>query len=501
MSTEVIPLQDIVKVNITLQTLFAQRRNFGLPLFVTPETDSGIDQKERVKKYTTLAEVVIDWPTSSEAYQMAQTAFAQSPAPGELLIGVRFIVDQAGFLQCAPTETGVDEADFIAVTDGAFNVVVDGVDQPITGLDFSLDTTFTDFAVTITAALAGAVCTYDTTIERFVITSSTTGDTSEVQSLTSPNPVVGTDISGDGFINGTSDVSREVPGLTVGTIVDELLNIAEANNEWYFLCMTKETRDNQDVEDIADFIEAQANGRQFFTASNNRLLVDSSTINDIAAILQGRSLNRTWTQYSSTGDDYPDVSIMARASTVNFDGQNTMLTLKFKQMPTINPETGDSNPTFRSNELSVVEDKNANVYSIVGGLPQLASEAEMASGRFQDEIHFADWLANAIETNVFNIMFTSPTKIPYTEPGLDQLQTGIERALEQGVRNGGLAPNLNPETGAFNPAYTISRIPVSTIDPSIRASRVYPGFSFVGFLSGAIHSVKPIVGLLTIELV
>jgi hypothetical protein len=42
MASSVIPLQDAVKVDITLDTLFARRRNFGLPLFVTIENTPGV---------------------------------------------------------------------------------------------------------------------------------------------------------------------------------------------------------------------------------------------------------------------------------------------------------------------------------------------------------------------------------------------------------------------------------------------------------------------------
>jgi hypothetical protein len=499
MSSNSIPLQNVVKVNITLQTLFLQQRDFGLPLFVTPEAGPGIDQKERVREYANMTEVADDWNSTTEAYTMAQTAFAQRPAPEAILIGRRFTTNQAGFMQCGALASGVDEADFIAVTDGSIRITIDGATANIDGLDFSADVTFANIATTITAGLTGAVCTYDTATTQFIFTSSSTGAASEVLAIETSTGTVGTDISGSAYLNGRQGVAREVAGLTVGTIEDELDEIIAVNDEWYFLAMTKETRDNADVETIAVWLEALPNGHQFFTTSNNRLILDNTSTSDIASTLQGLSLNRSLVKYSSHPDEYPEVSALARVATVNWTGNNTALTLKFKQLPTITPELGSSSPSFKSGELTQVNDKSANVYSQIGGISMIVSEAVMASGRYQDEVHFADWCANAIETAVFNILFTSATKIPYTEPGLDQLQAGIERSLEQGIRNGGIAPYID-EDNAFKQAYTIERTKVKHIAPSVRASRVYPGFSFVGYLSGAIHAVKPIEGILTIQL-
>jgi hypothetical protein len=503
MASSVIPLQDAVKVDITLDTLFARRRNFGLPLFVTIENTPGIDQGERVRRYFSLAEVAVDWNATDEAYLMAQTAFAQRPQPSEILIGIEFTASQAGFLQCEPLASGVDLAKFKLVADGSFKISVDGDPlQDITGLDFSAAADFPAIAVIITAAITGATCTYDADKNRFVFTSGTVGNDSVVDFLETGS--AGTDLSGEAYLNGTEESSaRKVPGLTFVSVVDELDHILKVNDEAYFFALDRSHRDVTPItiEQIAQWVEALPNGHQVFFTTNDPIILDPTEYGDIGSILLGLGVKRSWVQYSGFNSEYPEVSALSRAATVNWEGQDTALTLKFKTLPTITPEnaSGEGAPPFRQAQLNVLRSKNSNAYSTMGGLPQIVSDAEMSSGNYQDEVHFADWLANAIQTNVFNILQSAPTKIPYTEPGLDQLQAGIARALEQGIRNGGLAPALDAN-GRFVPAYRISRIPVRDIDPATRASRVYPGFQFVAYLSGAIHAVKPIEGTLTVEL-
>lgn len=501
MAVQVIPKQDVVKVDITLQTLFEKQRNFGLPIFITAENTPDIDQGERVRSYATIADVAEDWNSTDEVFLMAQTAFSQAPQPGEILIGVRFTSNQPALLKCAPLKSGVDVDTFKAVTDGAFKITVDGILKDIVTINFSTVTTLDDVATAITGAMAGgATCTYDATTNRFVFTSALAGDLSSVSYLEAGSS--GTDISGDGFLNGLSGSSaRTVDGLTVGTVVDEVTNILDVNNEAYFLAFTKELRDTTDLQDVAEYVEALPNGHQLFITSNDAGVLDSSVFTDIASVLQGLSLNRTWVHYSGYAEDYPEVSALARAATVNWDGADTALTLKFKQLPGITPENGSGIgvPAFRTAQLNIVKSKSANAYSTMGSINMIVSEAVMASGRYQDEVHFADWLADAIETRVFNILQAATTKVPYTEPGLDRLQIGMENALNQAIRNGGIAPAVGA-SGQYVPAFSISRIPVRDIAPSVRAEREYPGFQFLALLSGAIHAVKPIQGTLTIIL-
>lgn len=495
-----LPIQEFIRADVVVSTVEFQERNFGLALFVTAESTAGIDQGERIRRYTSISEVADDWNSTDEVYKMAQTAFSQRPKPSEILIGVRFTTNQAGFLECEPLASGVDVDTFKAVTDGSFRITIDGgTPADISGLDFSTAVTLADVASTITTALTGATCAYESVTDRFVFTSSALGDTSSIGFLEPTGS--GTDISDDAYLNGdSSSSSRLVQGLTVGTITDELQNILNTNDEAYFIAFTKEVRDSSDVEDIAQFVEALDTKHQFFTTSNDANVLNPSVFTDIASILQGYDLNQTWVQYSGFVNEYPEVSVLARAATINFDGFNTVLTLKYKALPGISPETGAGigAPAFKSAQLNTVNSKNCNVYGSINGVGKIVSNAQMTSGTYQDDIHFADWLKNSIEVRIANIVIGNTTKVPYTELGVDLIQQGLVGALEQGINNGGLSP-VQLATGEVVEAYTISRVPVRDVNPADKQARIYKGLSFVGALSGAIHNVKPIAGTLSVD--
>ena len=498
-----IPIQQFVEAVIRLGTLLAQVRNFGLPLFVTPENTPGIDQGERVRSYDSITAVAEDWDVTDEVYKMAETAFAANPGPETILIGVRFTENQPGVLYCGALASGVNIDTFKAVTDGAFVITVDGGSPAaISGLDFSSDTSLAEAATRISTAIftSGATCAYDDERNRFVFTSVLLGDNSKIDFLAAP--ASGTNISGSNFLNGAAgSTARKVDGLTVGEVKDEFNNILGVNDTAYFLAATKELRDTEDIKDVAVWVDSLPQAHQLFITSNQPEFLDPAVDTDTIRVLNLLGVKRTWGQYSGHVDEYPEVSALAYPSTVNFAGIDTMITMFFSSPSsgiTAEDASGVGAPIFGQAQLSTANNKGGNVYGRTGGSTALVTQGQMTGGYYQDILHFADWLKNAIETNVFNVLRQASadhTRIPYTEPGLAQLQNAIAEVFEQGIRNGGLAPTID-EAGQFLEAYTIDRVPVRDVSPADKAARKYEGFSWDAYTSGAVHSVKKITGKL-----
>lgn len=63
----------------------------------------------------------------------------------------------------------------------------------------------------------------------------------------------------------------------------------------------------------------------------------------------------------------------------------------------------------------------------------------MANGDFFDERHGLDWLQNYVQTNLYNLLYTSTTKVPQTEAGITRLLSSVEKSLDQAVQNGLIA--------------------------------------------------------------
>ncbi len=483
MSTE-IPVSQVVNVSIATLPAAPSRKGFGTMLIVTQE--AGVSLLQGVKLYASIEEVAADFASTTEAYKAAQTYFSQNPRPTSLYIGRRFIVAQSALLQ-----GGADETELIAtwnaISDGSFTVSIDGDEQDITGLDFSLAADLDAVAAIIETAVQAiatggyTAATFVHNATQFVATSGTTGATSTVSFLTPQG--AGTDISS--LLKMAQGESTKIDGIAAETsVADALDRMQAASDDWYALSFTKETRDSQDVKDAAAWAEARV--KQFYTATNNLDTFDTAVETDIAWFLNDKNYTRTFTVFSNYPAEYPEVSAFARAATVDFASSNSTLTLKFKQAPGITPEK------LNSAQLAAVTAKGANVFATVGGFDMIL-EGVMAKGigTWQDTVHGVDWLQNAIENNVFTFLATRATKVPFTDEGVALIEQQVINGLEEGVRNGLIARNATDSNGVFMPlGYVVSSIKVADIPASQRSQRIAPAVSFTAVGAGAIHNIN-----------
>lgn len=486
-----IPVSTVVTVTIGTSPTFPSRAGFGTINIVG--TSTVINAQVRAVAFANLdAVATFGFATTSEEYKAATVAFAQSPSPQQVIISRRVIAALPPEIRggSGPTTT---IATWQAITDGSFELTMGGISNDITAVDFSADTTLTDVAATVQTAIrsagagdgaiwTAATCTYSASENRFFVRGGTTGATETIAFATAQG--AGTAIEGQGFLEiDSANAASRSNGLDPDTIAGALTAINTANSDWYAFAFTNSEgfRDNQ-TQVLAAANWAEARVKVFMNDSDDGDILDTTVTNDIASVIQDNTLRRTMTCYNGTAGQYLAVSAFARASTVNFNGTNTTITLKFKQMP------GITRAALRIDQKQALDSKNANAYFTVGGNPMFG-ESFMGNGVFFDEVHGIDWLQNAIETNVFGTLYTSTTKIPMTDPGTAVLQQRVEAGLEQGRINGLLAPGTAAD-GEFLPkGYRTSVLPIADHDVGQRQNRIGPPITFTALGAGAIHNI------------
>ncbi len=487
-----IPASSIVNVSIAIGAVFPARAGFGTLNIITAETGV-IGIAERIRSYSNLDGVTADWPADSEVVAAATAYFSQQPKPTSLRVSTRYPTAQPAQLRGgAVLDDATNLAIFNGITDGEFNITIDGAAaEDISAMNFSTATDLDDVATIIQTALqviatggfTAATCTHDGT--RFFINSGTTGATSTISFLIPVDPAVGADISST--LQMLQAEGTKTDGVDAETITASLNTIQNINSDWYGFIFTKEVRDlvqiNGEDAVVAAAAWAEARVKIFGNTSNDIDVLDSVTTNDIASVLRLASYRRTITTFSSFVDQYPSASILGRAFTVNFNQPNSTITLKFKQMPGITVES------LTTSQKSVLDSKDANALIDIGGSFMYA-ESFMASGVFFDEVHGIDWLTNAIETNVFGYLLTRTTKVPYTNKGTAAIEQQTIKALDEAVRNGLIAPGETIDGEFLATGYKTTLIPVEDINQSDVEGRFYPGLSFVVLGAGAIHSVQ-----------
>lgn len=247
---------------------------------------------------------------------------------------------------------------------------------------------------------------------------------------------------------------------------------------------------------IAAFIQSDDISRIFGYTTQNTAAMDLDITDDICSKLKAAKYGRTFTQYSSASP-FATASIFGRAFTVNFLGNNTTITLKFKQQPGIAAET------LTQTQANTLTAKNCNVFVNYDNDTAIIQEGLMCNGDFFDERHGLDWLQNYVQNNLYNVLYTSTTKVPQTDPGITRLLTSVNGSLEQGVTNGLIAPGVwggdpvgNLATGdTLAAGYYAYAPPIASQAQADREARKAPVIQCAIKLAGAVHFADVIINV------
>ncbi|EBF9773099.1 DUF3383 domain-containing protein, partial [Salmonella enterica subsp. enterica] len=125
---------------------------------------------------------------------------------------------------------------------------------------------------------------------------------------------------------------------------------------WYGLAVA----DDEDIDDadwlsVAAAIEASSLSRILAITTQDPEAINTTSTTDLAYKLKAAKYGRTFVQYSSSSK-YAALSAFGRAFTVNFNGSNTTITLKFKQEPGITYET------LTTDQAAALDARNCNVF-------------------------------------------------------------------------------------------------------------------------------------------
>lgn len=275
---------------------------------------------------------------------------------------------------------------------------------------------------------------------------------------------------------------------SVETLAQAITAVLQFTN-WYGLGIADdEDLTAAEITATAAAIQASNLSRVFAVTSDDSGIIDSASTTDIASTLKAAGYGRTFVQYS-TKSKYAALSAFGRAFTVNFTGNNTTITLKFKTEPGVTYET------LTSSQAAAVDAKNANVYVYYANDTAILQQGVMANGDFFDERHGLDWLQNYVQTNLFNLLYTSTTKIPQTEAGITRLLSNVEQSLDQAVSNGLVAAGVwnGGDIGQITAGDTLTKgyyvyaQPLSSQAQADREDRKSPLIQAAIKLAGAIH--------------
>lgn len=485
-----LPISRLINVSVNLAPKAAQFPNLSTLLVLG--TSAVIDAVERLRNYSSLAAVAADFGTMAQEYLSAVLWFEQRPSPTTLTIGRWLNAASHGQLIGGALSAAHQLASFwAAIGDGSIRVTVDGGSlQTLTNIDFTGATNMNGVAAIIDAAIAGATVVWNSVYSRFEITSASTGTGSTIAvqagltgtDITSPGALIA-GVGGAYVANGLAAESA----LAAVTLFDN-----QFSTQFYGLTIPSATSDDHLA--VAAYIEADAISHFYGVSTEDAGSISSVSTTDIGYLLKQQNFRRTAWQYSSS-NAYAVVSLLGRILTTNWQANNTAITLMYKQEPGITAET------LTETQIDALEAKNGNVFVTYNNDTAIIEQGKCASGDYIDSVIGIDWLRGQIQTNLYNLLYQSPSKIPQTDAGNHQLATGIEAACQQGVVNGLLGPGVwnsngfgQIEAGDFlSKGFYVYTPPITSQSQADREQRKSVPFQVAAKLAGAVHTADVIV--------
>lgn len=422
-------IADVVQLTITAEASKVTQAGFGVPLIVSHKAA----WTERVREYTELTDVALDFATTTPEYLAAAKIFGQQPRPPTLLIG-----------RAALKPTQRYAVTPVAINSYTYRMWVDGVAVTFTA----------DASATVTEIIAGLKAAIDALALPITVTDQTT-----YMRVIANTP--------DGFFSLSSGTDSNLilaqdhadPGIAT-----DLAAIAVERNDWYAFV----TLYNSKAMIDAAAAYALASKKLYLAQTSDGAVPNttSSGTDDVGESLAAASSAKTALVYSPAPADFADAAALGRCLPIT-PGEETW---KFKTL------AGVTVSTFTATQRTNMRSKRCNFYEKTAGVEML-EEGVTSSGAYIDGVRYLDFLEARIGERVFGKLST-PNKVPFNDRGI-------------GVVAGEITGQLATDEGreVLLPGWSVNVPKAAAATASDRSTRTLRNVSFSAVYAGAIHKV------------
>ena len=467
--------------------------DMSLVCFASPNLNFPADNR-RVRYYSSMQALTADVGANTPAYYAGAAFFARDQRPTTLAVGRIFETGTPAVLEGGVISSASISA-FTAISDGSFDFTVDGTDYTVDNLDFTAITNLDDIITVIDTALTADSIGVQIGENAGGIGMSTitTGDGAEISYLTAS--ASGTDISG--LLMLTQDTAVALTqGYTPGDIASELSLISKAskcNGRGVFgWVLDAQYRDTADQKTASDWAEAQTPA-YISQCTNSALAYNTADDTNIAYYAMNQGYKNTSVIYHHNPGEYPEMSYIALALSVNYAMQDSTLTMKFKQLDGCSPSP------LSETQVAALDSRNCNCYVLMGNTTTIVREGKQSADTwFTDSLVNLENYREELQVEVYNVFLRNP-KVPYTSAGQNKLISAAAKINRRYEYNGTFAAReveANTETGyTVVPATTINPTPVYMATASERAARIAPPIAITAYEAGAFHKVSLLVSV------
>lgn len=430
------PLSNHATLTITQDSVGIARAGFGVPLHLSYSAAWA----ERVREYTSLAEVAVDFPTTtSPEYLAAQAFFSQSPRrPSKIKIG-RGALPPTQVYTLVPT--AADSTTY------KLNVKGEGITAEQVSITSGVGATATEICDALRTELDAVVGKNYTTsgTATLIMTGDAAGDWFSVEA---DDPTQWADIA----------QTHVDPGVAT-----DLAAITLEDNDWYGL----HTAFNSNALVLAAAGWVETAKKIYVVAVNetdaiNTAAGNSDTLDDLKTAARVRTMGC----YHPDPAAMFDAAWMGRVLPVDPGG----ITWKFKRL------SGPAAVVLTSTQRANLIARNANSYESVAGI-SITFEGKAADGEFFDVVRGDDWLEDDMTKAVFGAL-AGRDIVPFTDEGIALVEAEMRGSLERAETRGILAAG-----------WTVTVPAAADVSTADKAARLLPDMKFNGTRAGAIHKV------------
>ena len=443
-------ITNVVNVALIPEGQLAGFINMNLITVFTSEPGV-IASAERFRTYRDAAAVAADWGSASAVTEYANTVFGTKPNAinfgGSLIVALhRAVAENVAATSATLVSAQMVEATVIStlqtISDGSFTIDVGITPVVATGLDFTSTTDLDGVATIIDTAIAGATVAHENGF--LTVTNTLTGVTSTLTAFEAhtTGTFIGEILSLSAGSGSTLTQGAAAVVLPIETKV-ESLTATKALINFKGSCFIDLVLDAE-VDDIAAWAQANQSIVYNVFSGSSYLVVDPA--NPVWAVkLASQTSFRSL--YSKSGNRKLAASYMARTHTVNFNAENSAITMNLKTL-SVPAES------YSQTEIDAAKRVGLDLYTTIKDVPVvLTSPANDSVDNVYNLIAYID----AIQTENFNLLKATGTKIPQTTKGVNQLVAANEKATRRFVRAGVFAPGTWSSPDSFGNIDTFNR--------------------------------------------
>lgn len=442
---------NVINVQLLAEGQLAQRDNVNTIGLFTSQLGT-LSSANRTKVYTGLTEVETDFGSTSAAYDYAKTFFAQSPNPvtagGYLAVAYwraasETVAATAAKLTGAQLSEATTVAALQAINDGSLLITINGTLDTVTGLDFRTISTLAEAAVLLDTQLDNA--TIAVVDGALVATSITTGALSTITFASAHT--AGTNVSTIlGLASGTGAATTQGSAEAILTPETKEAAVVAALAKTYFVGFgfIDNPTDNEST-DLGEY--AQANQKIYYDVFSEATNLEKNVSNVVwANKLAGLTACRML--FSKVNNRKLWIAYASRAHVVNFNAENTAMTMNLKELKTIVAEE------YTQDEVSKAYAVGLDIYTTIKNVPVVLCSP---ANDFIDNVYNLISYIDAVKTDAFNLLKATATKIPQTTRGVNQLVDTVEKTTRGYVRAGVFAPGTWSSPDFFGDIDTFKR--------------------------------------------